>query len=96
MFGDSPSRALGSVRPTRHERDAHESVEGGPDDGRRKRTSGRLSTRKNELSKGHTDGCAQSEVSEGERGCSTQRELRRKRPRQCCSELTGSGGEPQS
>ena len=29
MFGDSPSRAKGSVRPTRHERDARKGGEGG-------------------------------------------------------------------
>ena len=29
MFGDSPSRATGSVRPTRHERDARKDDEGG-------------------------------------------------------------------
>ena len=29
MFGDSPSRAKGSVRPTRHERDARKDGKGG-------------------------------------------------------------------
>ena len=64
----------GSVRPTRHERDAREGAEGGPDDGRRRRTSGRISTRTSKQRNGHTDGCAWSEVSNGERGYSTAEE----------------------
>ena len=56
MFGDSPSRAKDSVRPTRYETVARNCAEGRPDDGRRRRRSGRLSTRKSERRQGHIDG----------------------------------------